>query len=368
MKIAVLSGARKNAGDYLITERCEKLLYSNLKGTSIQEYPINEKLDNYLDEINSNDVIIVPGGPMGRNEYPASIPLVEDLTKIKKKMIGIGIGWYGKYKDPSEVYNYVFSESTVHYLNKIVFNQSISCRDWYTVRAMRNNGVKDPTMTGCPAWYDIDYIETDHYRKNINFPFKKIAISDPARRSNISYIIPLINYIRSKFPNAEINYIFHRGISSDQLTGKRAGMLNSELANKLKNIGVKIHDISYSSNGLAIYDNCDLHIGFRVHAHIYCLSHRGLSILFEEDGRGAGVNSALGLEGIEAYKYTAPQNLVQSFRDKSKSDGSFLIKRLDDYLYQLEKLYYKPFNDAYIMMQHYYEEMQNYISRIENIL
>lgn len=368
MKIAVLSGARKNAGDYLITERCEKLLLTNLKGATIQQFPINEQLDNYLDEINKNDVIVVPGGPMGRNEYPVSIPLVEDLTKIKKQMIGIGIGWYGKCKDPSEVYNYLFSESTVKYLNKILLNQSISCRDWYTVRVMRNNGVSNPIMTGCPAWYDIDFIEMSHYRDNINFPFKKIAISDPAKRTNISYIVPLINFIRSKFPNAEINYVFHRGISSDQLTGKRVGLLNTELANKLRDMGVKVHDISYSSEGLTIYDKCDLHIGFRVHAHIYCLSHRGLSILIEEDGRGAGVNNALGLAGIEAYKYTSPQNLINSLMDKTKSDESFLIKRLDDYLYLLEKVNYKPFNEAYSLMQFYFDEMRKYIKTIERII
>ena len=368
MKIAVLSGARKNAGDYLITERCEKLLLSNLKGATIQEYPINEQLDNYLDEINKNDVIVVPGGPMGRNEYPTSIPLVNDLTRIKKQMIGVGIGWYGRFKDSREVYNYLFSESTLKYLNKIILNQSISCRDWYTVRAMRNNGVNNPIMTGCPAWYDLDYIKMNHYRTNITFPFKKIAISDPAKRSNSSYIIPLINYVRTKYPNAEIHYVFHRGIASDQLTGKRAGLSNTELANKLRNIGVQVNDISYSSDGLAIYDECDLHIGFRVHAHIYCLSHRGLSILLEEDGRGAGVNNALGLEGIEAYKYASPQNLVHSLMDKSKSDGSFLIKRLDDYLYLLEKTNYKPFLDAYSLMQYYYEDMRKYIVTIEDTL
>lgn len=37
-------------------------------------------------------------------------------------------------------------------------------------------------------------------------------------------------------------------------------------------IGVKMIDISKSVDGLRIYDDCDLHIGFRVHAHIYNLS------------------------------------------------------------------------------------------------
>ena len=45
-----------------------------------------------------------------------------------------------------------------------------------------------------------------------------------------------------------------------------------------------------------------MHVGYRVHAHIYNLSRRGTSILIEEDARGAGVNDALNLRHICAFK------------------------------------------------------------------
>jgi len=44
----------------------------------------------------------------------------------------------------------------------------------------------------------------------------------------------------------------------------------------------------------ALYDLTDLHVGYRVHAHIYSLSQQSASILINEDTRGVGQVTALG--------------------------------------------------------------------------
>lgn len=68
-----------------------------------------------------------------------------------------------------------------------------------------------------------------------------------------------------------------------------------------------IEDISGSKEGFKQYDECDLHIGFRVHAHIYNISMGNPSILINEDARGAGVNDALGIRNIDIGKYLKKQ-------------------------------------------------------------
>lgn len=48
----------------------------------------------------------------------------------------------------------------------------------------------------------------------------------------------------------------------------------------------------------ALYGNADLHIGYRVHAHLFCLSRRIPSILINEDSRGVGQAAALGATSL----------------------------------------------------------------------
>lgn len=361
MNIGVLSGARKNAGDYLITERCEKLLCSVYDDAVFFEYPINEDLSKHVDEINANDLIVVPGGPVSTNEYPNCVPIVQDLTMIKRPMIGIGLGWYGKNDTLKEIYSYKLSDETKRYLTKLSKQGMLSCRDWYTVRAFRNNGILKPIMTGCPAWYDMDYIGKSTVRSNISSLIKRISVSDPARIENRTLVIPIIDYLQKKFPNAKIDYIFHRGIQSDKFTGKLSGASNNKIKEELIRRGVDVHDISYSSDGLMLYDSCDLHVGFRVHAHIYCLSHRGISILIEEDGRGAGVNSALGLERIAAYQFTG-------FNSLSILRNTWILKSIDDCIEKYFDLGYYPIIKAFEVMNNTYEVMRRYIENINTIL
>lgn len=80
------------------------------------------------------------------------------------------------------------------------------------------------------------------------------------------------------------------------------GNVNVKLRRELEDMRIEIHNIAYGCEGFRNYDECDLHIGYRVHAHIYNLSRRKRSILIEEDVRGAGVNHALGLWHLRAYE------------------------------------------------------------------
>ena len=131
-----------------------------------------------------------------------------------------------------------------------------------------------------------------------------------------------------------------------------------------------IIDISHSADGFSIYDDCDLHIGFRVHAHIYCLSMRKRSVLIEEDGRGAGVNQILGLPSLKSYSddvqidnsiYNIAKNRFGLFPYKH------IIEDLNSHLDILKETDDIYFENAFRLQQQYFKIMGDFIDRLNSI-
>ena len=149
--------------------------------------------------------------------------------------------------------------------------------------------------------------------------------------------------------------VYHRGYDP-----------NSELYRYAQNNDCVIKDISGGYEGFEIYDKCQLHVGFRVHAHIYNLSHRHFSILIEEDGRGAGVNNALGLSSIKAYGNSRVNNPILrkvEFRLAYKINKEF-IDELNALLLKTYKTNGIEYRQAFERMQFFYAEMKKHIEII----
>ena len=381
MKFAVLSGAYKNAGDFLIVDRSVKLIKYVYPDCEIKLYERRKSLEPYLDEINECDALIFAGGPAYYpGIYPKEIPLVDDLDRITTKFFAIGLGWFGRFGVEGlndTIYNkYVFDESSRKLLKRIEQDSVLACRDLLSVRALKNNGFNKALMTGCPAWYNLETIESTGLRAGINSSFKKICISDPANIRNVDQAYKVAEYIKNKYPSAEIHFVFHRGIKADDMTNAHMAEQYQVLAERLKSLGIAIHDISYSKDGFSIYDDCDLHLGFRVHAHIYNLSMRNISILIEEDGRGAGVNEALGLCHIPALRSVEPKpelknklagrilrKLVNKFYT-SDMDNPYLIRNIDDYIHVLQCNDHIILRNAFRIQQEYFKVMTEHLKSI----
>lgn len=359
MKIGILSGAVKNAGDFLIVERSIKLLQVAYPNSEFITFNRLMNLENRIVELNSCDLLVLAGGPVYLEEtYPKAVPLVRKLDDIKSPIITLGCGWYGKNDLGETVYNkYRFSKETNKFYQKVSQNGPLACRDWLTYKILKNNGYCNVIMTGCPAWYDVDRVEdTKHKDISLKDP-RMICISDTGYKMNLPKSFILTQYLRETYPRAEIHYVFHRGID---VPGER-GDRNRELCNKLKRINdLVIHDISDSSEGFSIYDKCDFHIGFRVHAHIYNLSVRNISILIEEDGRGRGVNDALYLKGVRPYTYFNGNEKVELI------DNKYFIEDINFLFDEIELMQFSMFDNAYEIMNKYYYIMLNYLKKYKN--
>lgn len=381
MDFAVLSGAYKNAGDFLIVDRLIKLLHYVYPDCSVILYDRGKSLDEKKEEINKKDALIIGGGPAYCVDlYPDLLPLVRDLDGITIPFVIVGGGWYGRNGSDKVVYEeYKFTPLTSQLINRLSHDGFLGCRDWYSVRALKANGFKKTMMTGCPAWYSLEHINQLGLREDVCFPPKKICISDCGNRRNLQASLALVRYVRGKFPNADIMYVFHRGVTQDKYTHPKDAIFYTRAQGKLKKIGVSVVDISYSADGFHVYDDCDFHIGMRVHAHIYNLSIRNPSILIEEDGRGAGVNDALGLPHIKAYAsnhfYDSIAPIGNSYWSKKirrslqgtireNCCNKYLLHELDDYFFMLEQDNFYKVRKAFEMQRHYFDVMLQHISSI----
>ncbi len=367
MKIAYLSGAYKNAGDFLIEERSLALIRHFLKNAGITRF-LRSELPGKCAALNEFDVVMIGGGPIFMKDISGYLP-VEELTEtLKKPVMIIGGGWYGNTGSLREVYSYHFTEPTKRFLEKADREGfGLSTRDIYTYRVLRKEGLKNVRLTGCPAWYDLGLVSSGTLREPEG-DVRKIVVSDPARAYNYPQAVETVRYLRERWPEASLRFVFHRGLKADRYTSGKAAGRAGQLKDAVSPYCDEISDIAYSADGFRIYDDCDLHVGFRVHAHIYNLSRRNRSVLIEEDGRGAGVNQVLGLPSLKAYSDDLQVGSPRLHKVKSRLKMmryTHLAEDLSTQLDLLETAGNVYFENAFRIQQACFREMERFIRQAE---
>jgi len=372
MKYIILTGALKNVGDFLIADRAKKLIEYHKPNAELIEISRYDKLDDKIDVINSANAVILAGGPgYSYNMYPNIFNLTEDLSKIKVPIICMGMGWYGAPGDDASVYNYKYSNKSMELLKRSSNDYYLGCRDYFTERTLQNRELHNTLMTGCVAWYDMNYINKDY---KIDTNVKSVVFSNPASPQNINQSVEILKLIKSKYNDCKLYCAFHRGIDIDKFTSKNEANAMITLKSNAENLGFEILDLSYDLDKMSIYDECDLHIGYRVHAHIYCMSHFRKSILIEEDGRGRGANNGMGLYGISARLRTnlfsdALDNMIQNTLlakvvnklGITTKNNKYAIKNLSNYIDELKKNNYLNMENAFIGIKNTYKNMERFL-------
>lgn len=366
MKIAYLSGAYKNAGDFLIEKRALELIRYVLPDAQISRMLRNEIREN-ADRINACDCAVIGGGPVYQEDLSGYLPLDVCINEIKPPVMIMGGGWYGVSGASSAVRSYHFEEKTKQFLGKVYESDwGLSCRDPQTVSVLKNAGFEDSRMTGCPAWYNLPFVENTEIRNSGEI--RTIAVSDPARLWNLEGAVSVTEYLRSRFPDAKIKFVFHRGMKHDRYTSEKTEKACMACAEKLEKSGVEILDISSGAEGFSVYDDCDLHVGYRVHAHIYNISIRHRSILIEEDGRGAGVNAALQLPRICAYNdYWQPGSgrLRKLYVKSGRNINPDVVKELGVWLDIQRDTGWEYLENAMKLTKRYFGLMTEYVRQLE---
>jgi hypothetical protein len=326
----VLTGAKKNVGDFLIRDRSLKLLKFLKPEEEFLELNSWESLDDRVEVINKSKGLIICGGPGYKQDmYPNVYPLVSNLDDIKVPIYILGAGWYGITGDHEVMENYKYTDQARSLLVKVSQNNGISCRDYYTKRVLELNQMKPVNMTGCPVMYNLDYLNTKIRKPS---ELKTIVFTTPQDPLYANQCIRLMESLKNGFSEAKIYASFHRGTGRDQDTGMLEGIHLEKMAQAAEKLGLEVIDTSYDLDKLNFYSETDFHIGYRVHAHLYFLSERKPSLLINEDGRGTGFCNLLNLEGINAYKSNSIGNISTKFQNKwvkkglNKSVGNFKAK------------------------------------------
>jgi len=305
-----LTGGKNNAGDFLIKYRAFNLFKALRPDRDIIDYNEWEEIDDKkLDIINHAEALILLGGPgLVYNMYPnGAYKLRENLDDITVPIIMMGIGWKDPQGDWRDTYTYRLSDSSLKLLDKIENSGYFSSvRDYHTLNALQIKGYKNFIMTGCPAYYDQNYMGKEYVTSKINkvaFSLGVSFIDNSLMEEQMKRIILKLNRL---YPTVEV--VFHHSLDEktiEKVYGKgdrKHYLYHKEFSLWLESHGINYIDISGSADTLInYYSKVDLHIGYRVHAHIFMNSISKYSILLNEDGRGKGVEKVLGGTTIDSY-------------------------------------------------------------------
>ncbi len=294
----LLHGALKNVGDFLIYERAKQLLRQTEPDRQFLERSRYEPLDSCLDEVNSTSAVVLCGGPGYREDfYPTTFALTNDLTRIEVPIIPFGLGWSGY--PAGRPGDFRFTPTSLDAV-RVIHDRCLQsgCRDVLTRSILRRHGIRNVVMTGCPAWYDSASLGT---------PFQppeevtQVVVTTPRRLRLIPQAIELMRRVRTDLPSAVRYCVFHRGYSRDTYTTVRRAWAMQVLRLAARVLGYRVVNAAYDLSRIEFYRECDLHVGYRVHASICFLSMRKPTILLCEDGRGEGLSQSLGLQAPTAY-------------------------------------------------------------------
>jgi len=208
-----------------------------------------------------------------------------------------------------------FSPITVNAIKKVQIDHNLKrlfqavskkgtfvTRDLFTLKLARDNGITCKGCIGDIALYDSAYIE-----KPLQSPatLKTVAISLPHNTYWNKSAIKLAQKLQKKY-GCQCVLTTH-GISD-------LSNITSEI-NKLK---LPVINLSGGAENLDYYKTVDMHIGFRLHAHIYCLRIRKPSVLAAEDSRAGGH-----LHTFKGAGYNATPRLIEELNDSNRTNNRF---------------------------------------------
>lgn len=311
----ILTGSKNNAGDFLIKHRAKKLFEQIRPDREIIDFNAWESINQEkLEIINQSNALILMGGPaLQKNMYPGIYKLPADLDEIKTPIVTMGVGWKSINGSWHDTYHYPLNQSSCKLLDRIKSDGvTSSVRDFHTLNVLQAKGYDNYLMTGCPAYYDLA-----HLREPFHFPDKieKIAFSLGVSFINSfsmeKQMKDLILHLKEEFKGKTFEVVFHHGLNPDVFSKSYVGKANhnkrhNEFAAWLTEQNINFVDISGSAEKLIdYYSSVDLHIGYRVHAHIFMNSVKKLSLLISEDGRAKGSKATIAgmvIDGYSAYQ------------------------------------------------------------------
>lgn len=286
MAVHLTHGAKKNVGDFLIHARARKLWAHIAPAAEVVSIKRWEKFEFPSDATS----LIMCGGPGFTPRMVEGVfPLAQSALERDLPVSGLALGWQGLPKrNPG---SFAMTARSVAALRGIVeAGAPISVRDDVTHRIASQYGI-ETIRTGCSAWYSVPHLGQPA-QSGLTEP-RTIVYTTPAKDENARESVDVMRMLKRRFPNAHLVASFHRGIDADELTPKPQAKNLRAQAKAARRLGFEVRDVAYDLAKIGFYEEVDLHVGYRVHAHLDFVSRRRPSVLLSEDGRGFGQTESL---------------------------------------------------------------------------
>jgi hypothetical protein len=371
----ILTGSKNNAGDFLIKYRAKQLFKELRADREIIDFNGWEAFDEEkLRTVNESKALLLVGGPaLVKGMRERIYKMTPDLDDIKVPIISMGIGWKSQSGNWTDTYNYPLNREDLKLMDRVNNSGYLSSvRDYHTLNSLRFKSFDNFIMTGCPAYYDLKYIGKEFETPTINRVAFSLGVSFIESPSMEKLMKENILKTREMFLNKEFEVVFHHALDKEKYFSTHGSTTlhnkrHHEFAQWLESNGIKYVDISGSAENLMnYYSTVDLHIGYRVHAHIFMNSVSRFSILLSEDGRAKAVKDVIGGIVLDGYIYfkdgfiSKVFNKLLSFYDRY-TPNSYLTKEL------LSNIQYEQ-NIDFIRMKNSRKQIDNNFKIMESFL
>lgn len=288
--IIALHGAKKNVGDFLIRERGLALLRNAHPDQRV--VPMPRWLAHDPELFRAASAVVLCGGPgLQTTFHPGTFPLNGDLPALDVPVLPLALGWSGEPAGNPDAF--AFDAPSLEALRLI--HERIgwsSVRDDLSLEIVRRADVGDVRRTGCTAWYHLPSLGQPVAPPST---VRSVVFTPPAAsRRYFAESVRIMRLLRKRFPQARPYCVFHRGLRVDGETRLREAVVVRAMARVAESLGFEVVDAAYRLESIDFYGEADLHVGYRVHAHLAFVSQHRPSVLISEDGRGTGQAVTLG--------------------------------------------------------------------------
>lgn len=276
----------KNSGDDLLGKSLAKIV-TFVKGEDIQIDTVSasdcrpDTIENF-DQYSSVLVPALRPTLLGNSISPQNRGvLLEEAFKCNVPVFAIGSGWKAYPGVIEQSQRLKLEPKDLMQLQKLFGCQKnseasgmIACRDITTENLLINNNVNCYGTIGDCGLYDPYLIESKCIAPK---KVQSVAVSMPHNDFHKEMAYKIALELKKELA-CDVTITFHGYPKSYQ----------EEMSPHWDRKLINFEDLSGGAEKLSFYDNIDIHVGFRLHAHIWFLRTRKPSLLLGEDGRGMG--------------------------------------------------------------------------------
>ncbi|WP_299809982.1 polysaccharide pyruvyl transferase family protein [uncultured Roseibium sp.] len=264
----------QNVGDALIADSTLRLIRARWP----EFVPAIQFRGNLLDGFTkrSRHNVIAPGFSVSNGTSVEIYPLFSDLDRISK-FFAFGCSYQHPIPE-HDSFELPYDQETLVFLRSMAEQHGpFFCRDRLIEGRLKSQNIPSD-FSGDLALFSEEKIGRDLGYKLDDL---KIVVSLQHHTRYLEQSIILLKELKKEFPNSQIDISLH-SVPKD---------LYKVITRRASELSIDCLHLYGDVNKLSAYEHYDLHVGYRLHAHICFLRNRKPSILLVEDARSFGFSN-----------------------------------------------------------------------------